>query len=44
MIIMVHKRIIIRDSKIISIAGRVQQMKCSYNGFNSVQLMSDGNS
>ena len=40
MIIMVHKTIIVRGSKRISIAGRGRQIKCPYNGFNSVQLMS----
>ena len=37
---MVHKTIIVRDSQNISIAGRVRQIKCLYNGFNSVRLMS----
>ena len=39
MIIMVHQTIIVRDSYIISITGRVREMKCLYNGFNNVQLM-----
>ena len=37
---MVHKTIIVRDSERISIAGRVRQIKCPYNGFNSVWLIS----
>ena len=37
---MVHKTIIVRDSDRMSVAGRVRQIKCPYNGFNSVGLMS----
>ena len=40
MIIMVHNKVIVRDSSRISIAGRVRQMKCPYNGFNSAWLIS----
>ena len=31
---------IARDSDRISIAGRVRQIQCPYDGFNSVRLMS----
>ena len=37
--IMVHQTIIIRDSDRIFTAGRVQQIKCPYKGFNSVCVM-----
>ena len=40
MIIMVHKTIIVRDSYRSSKAGRVRQIRCPYNGFNRVRLMS----
>ena len=40
MIIKVHKTIIVRDSERISIAGRVRQIKCPYNDFNTVRLTS----
>ena len=36
MVIMVHKTIIVRDSERIFISERVRQIKCPYNGFNSV--------
>ena len=42
MIIMVHKTIIVRVSERISTAERVRQIKCPYNGFSSVRLMSIG--
>ena len=41
MIIMVHKTIIVQGSYRISIAGRVQEIKClCNNGVNGVRLMS----
>ena len=40
MIIMVRKTIIVRDREKIFTAGRVRLIKCSYNGFSSVRLMS----
>ena len=36
---MVHKTIIVRDSYRISMTGRVREIKCLYDGFNSVRLM-----
>ena len=40
MIIMVHKTILVQDSEILSVAGRVRQIQCPHNGYNSVRLMS----
>ena len=37
---MVQKTIIVQDSYRMSLAGRVREIKCLYNGFNSVRLMS----